>query len=114
MVLVDVTLALICFAGQCHHALIGPNTPTGEYQMVHATTDLPGYGGDVLVFKETDKVVYAIHRVYTARPEQRRVQRLASPLPSDRQRITAGCVNVAPEVYEQLLDCCSNQTLRIH
>lgn len=113
MVIVDVALALICFAGQCHHALVGPNTPTGEYQMVHAVTHLPGYGGDVLVFAEDDKMVYAIHRVYTLGRAQHREKRIKSENAADRVGVTAGCINISPEVYEQLLDCCSNQTLII-
>lgn len=113
MVIVDVTLALICFAGQCHPALVGTDTPRGEFQMTHAETDWPGYGGDVLMFRHTAKGVSAIHRTYTLGNAQHRERRIRSDNPADRRGITAGCVNVTPEVYEQLLDCCSNQKLII-
>lgn len=107
MVIVNITLATICFLGQCHPALIGKDTPVGEFQLIQRLTEQPGYGGDVLQFKETDDAWYAIHRVWTLRPSERREQRLRSQNPADRE-ITAGCVNIAPDVYEKLVDCCSN------
>ena len=71
----------------------------------------PGYGGDVLQFDEDAKQVYAIHRVWTLKPEQKRLERLASPDPKQRNSITNGCINVSPEVYQQLLDCCIDHKL---
>lgn len=113
-VIVDLTLAVICFLGQCHNALVGPDTPVGTFPIVHATTDLPGYGGDVLVFKEDSKYVYAIHRVWLLKPSQRRAQRLASNNVSQRVTITNGCINVDPEVYEQLKACTECTTLVVN
>jgi len=73
----------------------------------------PGYGGDVVKFAENDTLVFAIHRVWTLSPKQRRLERLASPNPADRVGITNGCVNVAPEVYDRLVSCCLNEPLQI-
>ena len=112
MITVSIALAMICFADNCHNALIGRNTPRGEYEIVHKITDDPGYGGDVLVFHETEKVEFAIHRVWLLRPEQKRAVRLQSDNPKDRV-ITAGCINVSPEVYEELVECCKNEKIII-
>lgn len=112
MVLVDLSAALICFLGSCYPALIGTSTPVGEYRLEQRSTDVSGYGGDLLVFREAETSVFAIHRVITFNPAQQRLQRLQSNKARDRI-ITDGCINVAPEVYSQLVDCCSNQTLVI-
>ena len=113
MVVVDLALAVICFMGQCHPALVGPHTPRGVFALDYQATDIPGYGGDLLVFKEDAVHLWAIHRVYTAKPSEQRVKRLKVGDVTDRKGITHGCVNVMPDVYEQLVDCCSNQTLII-
>ena len=109
-VIVDITLATICFANACYPALIGKATPVGEYQLALRITQSPGYGGDVIQFKETTDDVFAIHRVWLGKPKERRLQRLASPDPAQRQ-ITNGCINVMPDVYEKLKTCCSNDSL---
>lgn len=44
----------------------------------------------------------SIHPTATGVPAERRPQRLASPSPDDN-RITHGCINVAPEFYEQVV-----------
>jgi hypothetical protein len=67
----------------------------------------------VLSFKEDASGIYAIHRVWTLRPQERREERLSSGLTADRKGVTGGCINVTPEVYEELLDCCSADTVRI-
>ena len=112
MVTVQIAAALICFAELCYPALVGTKTPTGEFPLVYGTTEDPGYGGDVLAFYEDEKVVYAIHRLWLLRPEQKRDRRIKSSNPKDRV-ITAGCINIAPEVYNKLVDCCSEDTLVI-
>jgi len=112
MVIVDIALATICFMGTCHNALIGNDTPRGEFTLIQRLTETPGYGGDVLQFKETEEDVYAIHRVYLLHPAQRRAQRLKSKNIADRT-ITKGCINVSPEVYEALVECCSTDTVEI-
>jgi hypothetical protein len=44
----------------------------------------------------------SIHPTATGVPAEKRVERLASPTPDDN-RITHGCINVAPEFYEQIV-----------
>lgn len=117
-ILVSLALATICFTTQgqyeCYPALLGKNTstPAGEYTLIRRYTNDPGYGGDVLQFKETPTEVYAIHRVWLLNPSQHRLERLKSTKVSDRF-ITNGCINVDPVVYEKLVDCCSNDTIKI-
>ena len=77
-VLVNVTAAIICFATACHPVLVGVETPRGEFQLTHYATPDPGYGGDILSFKETSNYLYAIHRVIDV-PGQQRLARLKSP-----------------------------------
>ena len=111
-VIVDISTAVICFISQlggtlqCHPVLIGADTPRGSFIINQRITEDPGYGGDVLQFKEDATGVYAIHRVYLLNPKERRAERLKSADPA-RRRITNGCINVDPEVYSQLVDCCS-------
>jgi hypothetical protein len=112
MVTVSLGLATICFLGSCHPALIGENTPSGEFVLQKRIVRSEGYGGDVLQFKETQTSVYAIHRVWLQRPEQRREQRLRSNSSKDRI-ITSGCINVSPEIYEKLVSCCQGMKLVI-
>jgi hypothetical protein len=111
-VIVDVAAALICFASACHPALVGNDTPRGEYQLERYTIEDPRYGGDLLVFKKDRNDVYAIHRVFEV-PGQQRLARIRSPYPKHRVTITAGCVNVTPEVYDMLVDCCSDSRVII-
>jgi hypothetical protein len=44
----------------------------------------------------------SMHPTATGVPAERRAERLASPSPDDN-RITHGCINVAPEFYEQII-----------
>ena len=113
MVVVDLALAVICFMGKCHPALVGQHTPRGAFVLDHQATDVPGYAGDLLVFKEDGTRLWAVHRVYTAKPSERRVERLLSGKVAMRKDITRGCVNVMPDVYARLVDCCSDQVLVI-
>lgn len=112
-VVVDIGMALICFMGSCHPALVGTKTPTGEFELQHYTTSSRGYGGDILVFAHTEQEVFAIHRVFRV-ATQRRVERLASNDARLRTNITGGCINVEPEVYNQLVDCCSTSKVIIN
>lgn len=111
-VVVDVAAALICFASQCYPALVGDDTPRGQFALTPYTIQDPRYGGDLLVFKHGDGAVYAVHRVIDV-PGQQRLARLRSPYAPHRITITAGCVNVDPEVYAKLYDCCSRGTIEI-
>lgn len=113
MVFVSLALAVICFNSSCYPALVGPDTPTGTFQLVLMNTTQPGYGGDVLKFKETEDSWWAIHRVWALRPEEHRIERLQSGNASQRITITKGCINVMPDVYEKLKACCSSDKLLI-
>ena len=116
MVVVSIALATICFTMQpggteeCHPVLIGADTPRGQFVLNQRLTSDPGYGGDVLQFKDDPTEVYAIHRVYLLNPKERRAERLKSPDPKQR-KITRGCINVDPAVYERLVACCSRDAL---
>lgn len=110
---VILSAAIICFQQQCYPALVGKDTPIGEFSVIQRLTEDPGYGGDVLQFHETDKRVYAIHRVWTLNPKQKRLERLQSSNVKERQTITSGCINVMPEIYDRLVDCCANGSLII-
>lgn len=119
MVVVSIALATICFtykpggAEECHPVLIGADTPHGQFTLNQRLTKSPGYGGDVLQFLDTPSGVFAIHRVYLLNPKEHRAERLKNPDPQMRH-ITHGCINVEPEVYDQLMNCCSrNETLLI-
>jgi hypothetical protein len=104
-VLVDMALAIICFASNCYPALVGVDTPRGEYQLRLYRDSTPGYGGDVLLFKETNTDVFLIHRVIEV-PGQYRSQRLKSGDLRQRVDVTNGCINVDPATYKKLVDCC--------
>lgn len=114
MVVVNLTLAVICFGSsmECHPILYGEHTPKGEYSMVIRETSQVGYGGDVIQFHQKENVVYAIHRLWTRSPQQKREERIASPNLA-RRKISNGCINVQPEVYEQLKECCLNEGLKV-
>jgi hypothetical protein len=111
-VVVDIATALICFASTCHNALVGVNTPRGDFTLAPYSIQDPRYGGDLLVFKHDKTGVYAVHRVFDV-PGQQRNARIRSPYAQHRITITAGCINVTPEVYDLLKDCCSGSKLTI-
>ncbi len=117
-IIVSLALATICFTyngtEECHPVLLGRSipTPVGEFTLKHLRTKSPGYGGDILQFYETKNTIYAIHRVWLLRPDQKRLERLKSDKIEDHF-ISAGCINVEPEVYDKLVDCCSKEKLLI-
>lgn len=103
LITVSLSSAILCFSNLCHPALVGKATPLGTYKIEHRLTNSPGYGGDVLEFKaEKDGSIYAVHRVWLLNPSQHRMQRLENSSASQRNNITGGCINVTPEVYEQI------------
>lgn len=112
-VVVSLSLATICFLGQCHPALVGATTPPGEYQLRQRMVLSAGYGGDVLTFKEDDAALFAIHRLWLGAPGERRVERLASAQTARRQDVTGGCINIDAATYANLVDCCSDSELLI-
>ena len=113
MIIVDLILATICFGvpQECYPILVGLQTPRGEYSLTQRITEQPGYGGDVIQFHETSTHLYALHRVWNIRPEQRRNQRLLGPVKG--RYITGGCINLSNEVYTQIRSCCMDQKLVI-
>ena len=113
MIIVDLALATICFANTCANVLVGNHTPTGTFSLYHMQTEQAGYGGDVIVFHETDTYRLAIHRVWMLNPKERRMEKIRSSNPKVRRYVSNGCINVEPEVYQQILDCCINQQLVI-
>lgn len=96
MIEVLLASALLCFEGACHPVLVGKFTPAGEYQLDHQLTRLPGYGGDILTFKETARERYAIHRTWPGR------ERLYAA-PTAARKVTNGCINVQPALYDRLV-----------
>ena len=112
MVILNLATAIICFSDSCYPALVGKDTLVGEYELHQRITQAPGYGGDILQFDETTTEVFAIHRLWLLRPAEHRERRIKSESATDRV-ITKGCVNVEPEVYERLVECCSNDHLSI-
>jgi hypothetical protein len=114
MVLVSLAAALICFTDRCYPVLVGANTPAGTFSLSHQATVEPGYGGDILVFQENHKYLWAIHRVYTLNPTEKRLERINSTRSEYRRSVTKGCINVMPDVYERLVTCCSKDILVIN
>jgi hypothetical protein len=96
--------ALLCTPSACFPALVGDATPVGTFELNRRYVAARGYGGDVLQFDESARHIMAIHRVWLGKPSERRLERLASDDPADRRGVTNGCVNVMPDVYEQLVD----------
>jgi len=70
-------------------------TPAGRF-LAERGTNLRGE--DVVWVSYEDGV--SMHRVLTAHPEERRLERLASPTPDDN-RISAGCINVPVAFFEE-------------
>lgn len=81
--------------------------------MFQAKVEAPGYGGDVMVFKEVPgEAPFAIHRTWTRNANQRRSERIQGPV-SGRINVTNGCINVEPDVYAKLVKEFPNGTLTI-
>lgn len=113
-IVVHLATAMICYLNQCHPALVGPSTPQGTFPVKWEQVSNPGYGGDILEFARDDKnAIFAIHRVWLLSPKQRRWYRLTEGTVAERRDITGGCINVTPEVYKELVDCCSRGTVVI-
>ena len=99
-IVVDTQTATACIQKTCYPVLIGKTTPRGEYHLQLAKTDEAGYGGDVLVFKQDDTGAYAVHRIWTQRPSEKRLERIQQD--AERRIITNGCINVDDETYNKL------------
>jgi hypothetical protein len=72
-------------------------TPAGRFI---AASDKNIHGSDI-VWIDYDSAV-SLHAVVKGKPEERRAERLASPLPSER-RISFGCVNVPVNFFKTTL-----------
>jgi len=59
------------------------------------------FRGEDVVWVDYDAAV-SLHRVITSKPEERRLQRLATPTPKDN-RISYGCINVPVAFYETVV-----------
>lgn len=72
-------------------------TPAGRF--------VGGFGPSIdagrVLWVDYDSAV-SIHPTATGVPSEKRAERLASPSPDDN-RITHGCINVAPDFYEQVI-----------
>jgi hypothetical protein len=107
-VVIDIGSAMICFMATCYPALVGANTPTGEFTFEPYKTNKAGYGGTILVFKEQTNEVYAVHRAFN---DSRRRQLKKGT--EERKTITKGCVNIDDAAYKKLFSCCSRAKLII-
>ena len=72
-------------------------TPAGRFV---AALGEDSHGVDIL-WVDYEAAV-AIHRVITTKPEERRLERLATPTPLDN-RISYGCINVPARFYESVV-----------
>lgn len=78
-------------------------TPTGIYNAsVDNNVTEPFYKGTTVDFLDKGESVLAIHRVYLAKPSEKRMERLNSKDPSDN-RISHGCINVTDDVYDKII-----------
>lgn len=73
-------------------------TPAGRF--------VGGFGPSIdagrVLWVDYDSAV-SMHPTAAGLPAERRAERLASPSPDDN-RVTHGCINVAPEFYEQVIE----------
>ncbi len=100
---VYLSLGIACtdLPNDCFPVLTGrwaTNTPTGTFKASHRLSEAPGYGGDIVVFKESTKFVWAIHRTYKDLPHRRR----AYTLDPQYRAITGGCINLRVKDYNRL------------
>jgi hypothetical protein len=72
-------------------------TPAGRFV---AARGINARGEDVLWVDY--EAAISLHRVITSRPEERRLERLATPTPLDN-RISYGCINVPARFYEDVV-----------
>lgn len=101
---VYVAAAMICIGGDCYPALVGDDTPIGQYTYYKTGVEDPLYGGSVAAFAlDEGGAAYAIHQTWLGNPAERRDERIKSGDVTQRA-ITNGCINVDPMLYEALPD----------
>jgi hypothetical protein len=86
--------------GDREYAAMPPETRTTPAGRFVAALGIDARGEDV-VWVDYDAAV-SLHRVITTKPKERRLQRLATPTPSDN-RISYGCINVPKRFYEHVV-----------
>jgi hypothetical protein len=86
--------------GDREYADMPPETRTTPAGRFVAALGQDSHGQDVL-WVDYEAAV-AIHRVITTKPEERRLERLATPTPRDN-RISYGCINVPARFYENVV-----------
>lgn len=102
-VTIYIAKALICFAQTCHPVLLGEDTAPGVYDMKVLWVASPGYGPNVLEYdRAPDGSWFAIHQTFTGGRVDR--SKLYDKQASVRRRVTNGCPNVQPHVYQQIFN----------
>jgi hypothetical protein len=97
MLILYLSTMLLCLGIECWPALAGVDTLPGTYPLTLMPVEEPEYRGDVLAYRETDTIIYSIHRTYPGREKM-------YTLPDEkRRRITNGCINIEPNVYDRLV-----------
>jgi hypothetical protein len=86
--------------GEREYADMPPDTRTTPAGRFVAALGMNARGEDV-VWLDYDAAV-SLHRVVTAKPEERRLQRLATPTPLDN-RISFGCINVPVKFFDTVV-----------
>ena len=86
--------------GDREYAEMPPETRTTPAGRFVAALGMNARGEDV-VWVDYDAAV-SLHRVITSKPEERRLERLATPTPLDN-RITFGCINVPAKFYDTVV-----------
>jgi hypothetical protein len=86
--------------GDREYADMPPDTRTTPAGRFVAALGMNARGEDV-VWVDYDAAV-SLHRVITARPEERRLERLATPTPLDN-RISFGCINVPTKFFDTVV-----------
>lgn len=108
MVEVFLSEALLCVLGQCYPVLVGERTPVGHYTLQHVELQYDGKSERVLMFApDRPGRVLAIHKL----PNKAREILLTE---QSKAKVTAGCINVSTEVFDYLVECCSDQELIVH
>ncbi len=72
-------------------------TPAGRFVAAIGTN----FRGEDVLWVDYDSGL-SLHRVLTTKPEERRLERLATPTPNDN-RISYGCINVPKKFYENIV-----------
>jgi hypothetical protein len=103
VLVIILSTAIACVDLDCTQAIVGKDnkTPTGEYNSYYAKTNQYGYGGDVVVFKETTTSILAIHRPYPAITETNYRNRLLQNSDANKRKISNGCINVPSKFFDK-------------